>query len=387
MADELVGGVARREFGRVRGEDLAVARAVGALRVETTDHRGVALPPGVHQRHEDLHAHVASPFEDRDAQLGEPVGDAAEEERLGQRAAGRGEVPDLVVEVIGDRLPVAEADARRMRGERHAELDGPGPERVVVVGAVEAERVDPTAREPRRDLEVVAAGALAQRPPDVAGHEADLGAQTLGVLEPGDRLFGGVGGDDRGHGEPVAVGAVLLGHELVVEPAQRDPRFVVGEPVDHQAHRGIEHREVDPRLAEPLVVARGQGHVGEVLGLGRRVPRRREQTEATLLLRRELGVAPLVVLPGEGRDLVDDRAGAVVAAEVGEHRPQLEHVPVAVEHRVAELLADVHRLRARHRHVRNPRAVQSEISRCRTSLLCPAKPVNPGCGRQPDASD
>ena len=42
-----------------------------------------------------------APFEERPAKFGEPHGRSAQEQRSGRRLSGRGEVPDVVVDVVG----------------------------------------------------------------------------------------------------------------------------------------------------------------------------------------------------------------------------------------------------------------------------------------------
>ena len=153
-------------------------------------------------------------------------------------------------------------------------------------------------------------------------------------------LLGGVHRDQGGDRETVAVGPVLIGHELVVEPAQGRPRLVVECLQQGDAHGGVEHGEVDPRLAQPFVVASGGADRRVVLRTGRHVPRGGEEPAAPpLLCRHVVGwTAPV-------GDEVQRGSATVVPHEVGEDGEELHDVTISVEHRVTQLFSDPRRAR------------------------------------------
>src|SRR5262249_56412203 len=99
-------------------------------------------------------------LEEGEAQAGEARGHATEEERAAHRFLRRGEVPDVVVDVVRRRpaAPPAVPDAVEGRGD--AERLAARPEGVVVVEALVPERVDPL---PRRAVAVLAARDRAAR--------------------------------------------------------------------------------------------------------------------------------------------------------------------------------------------------------------------------------
>src|SRR4029077_5981201 len=87
---------------------------------------------------EQLAAPADAALEEREAQIGEAPGHAAEEERLGDVVAGRGEVTDVVEGEVRRAVALAVGAAASMEGRPDAELAALLPQRVVVVVAVEA---------------------------------------------------------------------------------------------------------------------------------------------------------------------------------------------------------------------------------------------------------
>src|SRR4029077_12176266 len=120
---------------------------------------------------EQLAAPAHAALEEREAQIGEAPGHAAEEQRLGDVVAGRGEVTDVVEGEVGRAVALAIGAAAGMEGRGDAELAALLPERVVVVVAVDAELVEAhgIARE-------IARGSLGvrDRPAHAAAEHADL---------------------------------------------------------------------------------------------------------------------------------------------------------------------------------------------------------------------
>src|SRR5262249_27238515 len=149
---------------------------------------GAAPLPVLDQVTEQLAAPADAALEEREAQIGEAPGHAAEEQRLGDVVAGRGEVTDVVEGEVRRAVALAIGAAAGMEGRRDAELAALLPERVVVVFAVEAELI-----EAQRVAGEVGGGALGvrDRPAHAAAEHADLRAQLLGdELQFLDRLVG-----------------------------------------------------------------------------------------------------------------------------------------------------------------------------------------------------
>ena len=148
------------------------------------------------------------------------------------------------------------------------------------------------------------------------------------------------------HREAVAVRPVLLGHELVVETAQRDPYLVVEQLQQRDPDGRVEHGEVDARLAQALVVAGRGADRGVVLGARRDVPGGWKESPSSPLV-----WCHVVGRPRPTRDGVQRRTATVVAHEVGEDRKDLHDVTISVEYRVTELLSDQRRARRQLRAV------------------------------------
>ena len=156
------------------------------------------------------------------------------------------------------------------------------------------------------------------------------------MLEGGDRLLGRVHWHQGGDREPVAIGPVLLGHELVVSAAQDDSLLIVQQLQEGDAHRRIEDCEIDAGLLEPVVVALRGGDRGVVLGARWNVPGVRKDTGPAPLLHGEiLDVALPVQHPFE------EGAVAVVPYVVEEDGEDLDDVAVAIDHGVVELMAQL----------------------------------------------
>ena len=130
-------------------DQLREQRLVEPRRVEAPDRLGVALAPVVDHARVGAGRPRDAALEEAEVQRREAPRDAAEPERLEQRLAALGEAAELVVLVARHRAPRAPADRSRVGRRRDAELHALRPERVVVVGRVDAEAVlvpHPTAR-------------------------------------------------------------------------------------------------------------------------------------------------------------------------------------------------------------------------------------------------
>src|SRR5262249_61288436 len=82
-------------------------------------------------------------LEEGEVQLGEAARDAAKEEGLRRSLTGRGEVTDVVVAEVRWRVPKQDRARAVVEARRNLQFAKLGPHRVVVVVAVDADRVVP----------------------------------------------------------------------------------------------------------------------------------------------------------------------------------------------------------------------------------------------------
>src|SRR5262249_10908815 len=116
--------------------------AIELGRVHVLQALGATPLPMLDQVAEQLAAPADAALEKREAQIGEAPGHAAEEQRLGDVVAGRGEVADVIEGKVGRAVALAIGAAAGMEGRGDAELTALLPERVVVVLAVESELIE-----------------------------------------------------------------------------------------------------------------------------------------------------------------------------------------------------------------------------------------------------
>ena len=162
---DVAGGV--EQVRAVAGEVAVELGPVDRRRVERLDRPSTLRFSQCSSRsqQQDRRPADAALEEARSCSVREAVGDAAHEQRLAQRVHALGERADVVERVVADRRERARrhvAEAAVEHG-REAELLGLGPHRVVVVGAVEAERVEPVRlageQERRRVVRAAASGS------------------------------------------------------------------------------------------------------------------------------------------------------------------------------------------------------------------------------------
>ncbi len=228
--------------------------------------RSTLLPPRFSHRpeevEEELHAPTDASLQEAEVEVAEPMGRTTEDEGLGDGLAARGEGPDVVEHVAARRLAQVEAHRRGVDRDGHTELREPLPQRVVVVDAVEGQDVDPR---PARRFRTRDAAVHHRRP------EAEFDDR---VLELGDGLVRGVGGDHRRRGEAV-VQPVARVRQVGVEGAAASPaHLVVGVVEARQPHAGVEHREVQADLVHALVEQTGQERRRPIERVGRHRPPR-----------------------------------------------------------------------------------------------------------------
>ena len=258
----------------------------------------------------------------------------------------------MVEREVGHRPAAPPAPAPRVERRRGAKLHALGPERVVVVVAVDAQRVE--AAVVRRG-----SGAL----PRQLGHRTqnvpqrdDLQAKVLdGVLGLGDRLLGRVRGHYRRRRHAVCIGGIDLRLQRVDRPATHGPQLRVGQAAEGQRIRRVLDAEVDSQLVHPLVEQPRQRHRRPVEGIRRRMhpPRRtgRPVVAALLVGHRIPGIEHRDVVRGVAGPLEPQRH--VVTADLPDgieegrpqHRRQLKEVSVGVDDRMAQRRPDLGRPR------------------------------------------
>ena len=184
-------------------------------------------------------------LEEREVHVREPVRHPAEEQRLRQRVLTLGERAEMVVHVARDRAARAEPDEARVEGDRDAELLGGRPDRVVVVGAVDAELIEP--RRPPRQLRL-RRGRRVDRALHVSGAQHRLEAEHVDrVLELGHGFVGRVHRDRRHRREPVGERGEGLGVAAVERAARAAARVVLPRVEEHEPEARVHDAEVEAR--------------------------------------------------------------------------------------------------------------------------------------------
>ena len=182
-------------------------------------------------------------------------------------------------------------------------------------------------------------------PPHHARHHHDFEPEFPGhVLELRARLVGSMHRDDRRGGHAVGEFAEKFRDEPVERAAGRAPRFVVGMKRDAEAGGRIEHGEIHSEFVEALVEQARQnfgGAIARVLG--------RQRPECFL---RAPGALAVILCGGQLlRHASVERAKSFDCARAAESlqlldddRPELEPMPVGVDHRMLETRANPLRL-------------------------------------------
>ena len=207
----------------------------------------------------------------------------------------------------------------------------PLPQRVVVVGAVEAQRVDPGAP----------AVQVAHR--ESAQHRHLEAQIDHGVFQRFDRFLGGGGGDGGHRHQAVAEAVINVGGVAVPGPAHPPADLVVALAGHHQPPRRVAEGQVQSQLVQPAIHQLRSHGRGQVVGVGERdtPPRLAERPHPGAILGGHLGPVGTPVEGARGPQRVQPLADALVphiAIQVG---PVLPIVAVAVHHRMVEPLSDI----------------------------------------------
>src|SRR5207245_3010291 len=99
-------------------DQLTQQRAIELGRVHVRHALGAAPLPMLDQVTEELAAPADAALEEREAQIGEAPGHAAEEQRLSDVVTGRGEVADVVESEVGRAVALAIGAAASMESRR-----------------------------------------------------------------------------------------------------------------------------------------------------------------------------------------------------------------------------------------------------------------------------
>ncbi len=326
--------------------------------IEGRERLRVALLPVLDEVVEQDRGPADAAFEDGEVDPGQAPRRAAQEERLDEHVHALGEGADVVERVVRDRRE-RERDVAEAGVEGHGEPERASapPDRVVVVGAVESEAVEPGPLAGHQERARLVVG-LGDRAHHALRKRDDLEALRGAVIEGRERLLWRVHRDDAGDRQAIGVRSIGLGVEGVEAAADALPELVVVDPGDPEALRRIEDRVVDAELGESLVEQRRQDGGREVA----RVLRRRRPPRALRRPRREPPRRIGVHDPCERRlprlpALEEPRTERL--AEERQHRGHvLEHMPVGVDHGMAEPTTDLAGLQfasSRSEHYRDPR--------------------------------
>ena len=163
---------------------------------------------------------------------------------------------DMVVDVVGNRDTAAPPLARPMKGWNYLQLLALGPYRVVIVIAVDPIGIQPEGPSHRFGILLRNGG---NRALDMAGqHHDPQPAFANGVFQLVDRLLRRMHRNHRDGRHPVGIVAEHVGVIIVQCTAGRTPHLFVFENLGADSQARIEHGEVQPDLAHPLVKQLGK---------------------------------------------------------------------------------------------------------------------------------
>ena len=159
----------------------------------------------------------------------------------------------MVGHVAGNRATTSPAHARRMGCRSDPELDASLPKGVVVVGAVQAERVEPFSRPrpPIRHSLCASGGFFSDGPVDQSiDHDRLEPEFTHRIFDLGDALFRAMHGDHGHGGHTILVAAVEFG-VVDIQGAARDlPEFILPDGGGREGPARVENGEVDAEIIE-----------------------------------------------------------------------------------------------------------------------------------------
>ena len=261
----------------------------------------------------------------------------------GERVVALREVPEVVPHEVGRQAAVRPPHRTAVAGDRDAEVDEALPDRVVVEGAVDSERVDVDASLGRVRLPF---GVGLDRARDRAPGDEHLQAEAVRVFHLLDRLgrLGQAQHPDRHH--PVEVRREQVRHHRVVGPEGHVAEVGIGDVTAEGQPDAREHdRQVDAPVVEAVVEQARDGGGGAVSDVDGHAPvRRPAQALLPPFLDGEL-VPAVEPVPVPSAEPVDVRRAPDLGDVVEVHREQLDPVAVGVDHRVVELLAHLGALR------------------------------------------
>ena len=258
---------------------------------------------------------------------------------------------DVVEGVARDRAAARHTLGVAVEGGRHFQFDALRPHRVVVVGAIQAQRVIPLA---------LAVGVRAHH---VGGHHHRFEAEVAdGMLQLRDGLLGRVHGDQRHRCHAVGKLPVDLGVVGVHRAAQGAPQVFIGQMRKAERGRGIEHREIDAHLVQARMQQRGEGCGCTVQGV---LPRHAPPCRADGAGACALGFAHAV--PGigaQGLEAFNQLRTTLGLDEIEQRRPELQRMAIRVDDRMVELRADLRGAAGRCRHGRPPEFPRCSLAGC-----------------------
>ena len=262
-------------------------------------------------------------------------------------------MPDVVVaEVRGRHAKRAAAGATVKRG-RDPEVGALPPDRIVVVGAVEADDVVPLAR----------LGPSLHGPFDHAVQHDHLHAQFAdGVLELCKGLVRRVHGDHGGGGHAVCIRREQLRLVTVEGSACRDAGLVVRVAGHAEAGRRKEDREVDAELRQALVEELRHHGGGAITGVFRGCTPERLLGDVFRTALRDVHRQRTADACAPGAQSAHRRLAADPLHGLLHHRTELQPVAIGIDHRMPEARAQIGCLRHDLSPLRSPQSMRR--SRC-----------------------
>ena len=213
-------------------------------------------------------------FQEAELERRKPPRDAAHEHGFTQGLARGRKMSDVVIHIIRDGSPTAPAHGRRVKGRRDLQFHTTRPDRVVIIRAVQTERI-----QPKGVLGHLRGGPFDHRNGtlDMPGHHYGLEPEFAHhKLKLFNRLLRGVHGNGGRRGHPAGILAEILGMKGIERAAACPAYFGVFNMRELEAQRRIEHGKVQADSVHPFGQELGQHGGGAIQSiLGRQRPPRR----------------------------------------------------------------------------------------------------------------
>ncbi len=164
-------------------------------------------------------------------------------------------MPHVVIHVVAHGLTVIHAHASGVRGDSEPEFFALFPERIVVMGRIETEAVEPSDA-PRllwRFFQYSWYGSS-----NIRGDQRHLQPKRLSVLKLANALFRRVQGHNRCRRHAILVLVITGGDVFVVRMTRQLAKLMIRHSAVEQTGSRIQHHEIEPKVIHTLVIELGQ---------------------------------------------------------------------------------------------------------------------------------